>query len=163
MTSTETSTEATPEAEAETERPHDVRAITGRATWSGFLTAQNLPAVAERINRMLGGKHFTRVEVFEYRRFRPDVRPSQRLRGPIKVKSLDSGGAHAVIEDGNYVYFLDARISDQAAARAIADADRADARLVRLCFTDTQIQGEEVLPDGKRVYWTFAVEDHADY
>lgn len=128
-----------------------------RDTWHGWLTVENAAAVAERLFCMLDGRHYTMVSVYEYRAYRPEVRTSQRLIGPVRMTTHDSGSVGMQFEDGHYVWGLTARIADQNAAASAAERDR-----VRIGFTGDRLDVEEFTPEGRRVFWTVAVEDHTD-
>ena len=123
--------------------------------WFGFLTLQNVDAVAGRIRSMIGdGQPYTWVACNEgLGNYRPEVRTSQ-VAAKIRTHH-DDEHASVVVVDTYGVWSINTRLSDQDAGVQ----REPDFSAPYLKITRSQIQIEHKAPVGARLLWTIAVQD----
>lgn len=133
--------------------------------WSGDLTIENAPAVAERIRALIGsGQRYTWVAVNEYFGDRPEVRTGQVAKEVRQDVSgpYDDGErcAHIIVSDTYGSWGLHTGAASTTHARQMRDADERD--WVLLEFTCNKIVMQHHAPAGNRLFWVVAVEDERE-
>lgn len=153
-----------------------------RQNWHGYLTVDNAEAIAERLNRMLVGRHYTFVTQLGYvdghGAHEPEVRTSNHLTSPGSVSTPSTPHLPVMrfihFDDGDYSWSLSTSCPTQADAHEAVsrynaspggEKARADYReLTHLWFYgDLRVQITYHAPSGARVVWVVAVEDPPDY
>ncbi|WP_141576194.1 hypothetical protein [Actinomadura sp. WMMA1423] len=138
-----------------TQTPAEVRRIASGRDWFGFLTLENLNAVADRIRSMIGdGQRYTWVACNEgLGDYRPEVRTSQ-VAAKIRVDRRDDEHGSIIVVDTYGVWSIHTDIADQAAGMG----RQPEFSLTYLKITRGQIQMEHKAPIGARLLWTVALE-----
>lgn len=130
--------------------------LTGDAQWFGYLTLENVDAVADRIRRMLDGHRYTWVavnEAFE----RPEVRTSQVMEKVEVFRSRDDSYgelAGITVLDTYGVWGPDTTAPDERTAAQQPERDRA-----YMVIDHNKIEIKHFVPAGSRLYWVIALED----
>ena len=140
------------------ELSRDVRRLQSGRGWSGFLTLDNLDAVAGRLRALIGdGQPFTWVARNERLRSFPEVRTAQVASKIEVTRRSDADGAlgSITVVDSYQVWGLTTEAPDEQATRGCEPAFG----LPRLTFTRDQLQIEGRAPAGHRLYWVVAPED----
>lgn len=143
--------------------------------WYGYLTLENLEAVAERFRKLLGGQRYTWVACNSWlRHYFPEVRTGQRVRdGGVRVWRPEDGSKFGgiTVPDTYGTWGVDASVADQQTARQLRHAawEKAsdeqkrtdtwdDQRLTYLHIKHDRIEIEHYAPAGHRLYWVITVE-----
>lgn len=136
-----------------------------QAHWEGWLTLDNLEAVADRIRAMLAGQRYTFVAVNGLFGDCPEVRTGNALVGGVRVSRHDGFGG-VTWSDSRYVTGLHTFVQTQDEARHLAEDDEKRKRLTRVTldpsFRDPgTLLTEQWTGAGHRLYWVVAVEHEA--
>jgi hypothetical protein len=131
-------------------------------SWEGWLTLDNLDAVAARIRGLLTGQRYTFVAVTGLFGFRPEVRTGNRLNGDLRV-TRDGDYGHIVWSDSRYVTGIHTSVQTQDEAQLQAEDPSKRRLLTRVAFEPTfrdygQFEVEQTTGAGERLFWTIAVE-----
>jgi hypothetical protein len=123
--------------------------------WFGFLTLENLDAVADRIRFIIGdGQPYAWVACNEgIGDYQPEVRTSQVAKS-IRVERVEGRGSIIVV-DTYGVWSIRTDVADQYLARRREPGFS----LAYLKITRSQILMEHKAPIGARLLWTVAVQD----
>lgn len=136
----------------------DLRRLNANCDWFGYLTLENLEAVATRLRAMFGpGQPYTFVTVNELFNYRPETRTDQ-VASKIETwtEEGDSPGFGGITINDTYgVWGLHAAASNQASARKLPGTTNQ----AFLEFSRNQIKVTHRTPAGDRLYWTAAVQD----
>lgn len=128
-------------------------------TWHGMLCAANAVEVAERIQQILDGHHFTLVAANSYSETKErfcaiDVRTSLRLREPVTAK---------VDEEWTYIPIPGDRQHCGLSTRAKTQQEGRDGKphdYIHLRLEPYRITIDHYAPAGYRLQWIFATEHH---
>lgn len=139
-----------------THRSREIARIESGAEWYGYLTLNNLDAVAVRLTALIGGgRRFTSVYTNEdFWAWRPpEVRTGQTAT--VKVtRSADVTHPYITISETGWTSWLEASVADQGAARTLADTRRPP----HLRFKHDRVEITDHAPAGNKFYIVFAVE-----
>lgn len=158
MFETEQQMSASPTAET---RSPDVRRLESGLNWSGFLTLDNIDAVAGRIRAALAGKRFTFVASNEgLRNYFPEVRTGLEMREVTVSRDGDGRWASFNVSDSYGVWGAQALPPDQQAARDAGSDSKTCVymRITRGRYDEGRIEIEHYAPIGSRLCWVIAVE-----
>ncbi|MFG2001766.1 hypothetical protein ACGFNU_21705 [Spirillospora sp. NPDC048911] len=139
----------------------DVRQLRSGRNWSGFLTLDNLDAVADRIRNLIGDQqsYVWMASNEGLGDYLPSVRTGQ-VADKITVKRDDADGTligDITVHDSHGLWWITTEAADQAAARGHTPADAA-----YLEVKHDHIVIDHKVPAGHRVYWVVAVERGAE-
>lgn len=137
--------------------PADVRRLQSGREWFGFLTVENVDAVADRIRSLIGDRQpYVWVACNEgLGDYRPEVRTGQ-VAESIRAERRD-GRASIIVVDTYGVWSIRSDAADQeATARR-----KPEFGLTYLHITRGQVRMEHKAPVGARLLWTVAVEGGA--
>lgn len=137
---------------------YDLKCLASGRAFHGYLTLENLDAVADRIRDLIGdGQHYTWVACNEgLGDYRPEVRTGQVAK-TIEADRRDSDGklyGSITVNDTYGVWGIHTAVPDQAAS----PGSEVGFDLAYLRITRGQIQIEHRAPAGHRLYWVAAVE-----
>lgn len=156
------SPQSLPEAGSTTpESPYDVRALSSGREWFGYLTLENLDAVAVRLRSLIGdGQRFTFVACNEgLGNYRPEVRTSQVAR-KVEVNRDDDGRSGSIVVVDSYgVWSIH---TDAATQREAHQRGEVSFSLAYLHVRRGKVEITHRAPVGSLLYWVAAVEDHSD-
>lgn len=155
----------------------DLRRLASDRYWYGYLTLENLEAVAERIRKLLAGQRYTWVSCNSgLRHYFPEVRTGQELRDRGVTTYRDEEAQYGpfggiTVPDTYGVWGLHTDCPDQQTARRrrghawerASDEQKAtdtwdDQHLTYLHITRDKVEIEHFAPIGYRLYWVITVE-----
>lgn len=136
----------------------DVRQLRSGRNWSGFLTLDNLDAVADRIRDLIGdGQPYAWMASNEgFGNYHPEVRTGQVAR-ELNVKRFDADGTPTgdiTVHDSYGLWWITTEAADQSTARK--GQPHLDAAYLEV--THHHIVIEHKVPAGHRLYWVVAAE-----
>ncbi len=164
----------------ETEMSPDLRRLASDRDWHGYLTLENLDAVAGRMRKLLTGRRYTWTACNSgLRHYFPEVRAGQQLRdrGVTTYREEAQHGPFGgiTVPDTYGVWGLHTSAPDQRTAhqqrteawdRATEEQRRTDTwddqRLTYLHITWDKIEIEHYAIIGYRLYWVITVEPRDD-
>jgi hypothetical protein len=164
----------------ETETSLDLRRLASDRDWHGYLTLENLEAVAGRMRKLLTGRSYTWVACNSgLRHYFPEVRAGQQLRDDgVTTYRNDNGGRYSAgitVPDTYGVWGLHTDVPDQPTARkrrseawdeASEEQRRTDTwddrDLTYLHIIRDKIEIEHFAIIGYRLYWVVTVEPRDD-
>lgn len=132
-------------------------------SWEGWLTLDNLEAVATRMRSTLDGQRYTFVAVNGLFGDRPEVRTGNRLSDRGITASISARMGHITWSDNRFVTGLHTTLQTQDDAREQASKENGERRLTRVtfepCFRDPGTMLFELWTGaGHRLYWCISVE-----
>lgn len=134
---------------------YDLRQLTSRQDWSGYLTLANLDAVADRLRDMIGdGQPYTWIACNEgLGEYRPEVRTGQTVR---EIKTDPPGTEHRTItvHDSYGLWWISTDVEDRAAAHDLEPGFHR----AYLDITRTYVRIQTSAPAGHRLWWVVAIE-----
>lgn len=164
-------------ATTETPTPgsRDMARLASDRDWHGYLTLENLDAVAERLRKLLAGQRYTWVACNSgLRHYFPEVRTGQQIRDyGVRVWHPEDGSrlGGITIPDTYGIWGIDTSVPDQQTARqrrhaawekATDEQKRTDTwddrGLTYLHIKHDRIEIEHFAPIGYRLYWVVTVE-----
>jgi hypothetical protein len=120
-----------------TEMSADLAHLT-RHAYHGYLTVENVEAVADRLRKTLGDGPFIAVQASPYANDGiPTVHTGCRLSAAIEARTFESGGQALCFGDGHWSYVFDASARNQAHAAEIDEQDRTRIAFNGYVFTVT--------------------------
>lgn len=136
----------------------EARRLASDRAWFGYLTMENLDAVADRIRRMLdAGQRYTWVAVNEGRGYKPEVRTGQ-VAMKVEAWRLETGSSGEpyggiTVNDTYGTWGIHTTAIDQRAAQKQVSRDKAFIHIEH-----GQIRVEHYAPAGHRLRWVAALE-----
>lgn len=139
----------------------EIKRLTSGREWFGYLTLENLDAVADRIRRMIGdGQPYTWVAVNEGFDYKPEVRTSQIATNVEAYRLETNGKPHGdiTVVDTYGIWSVHTDVADQTEVRAQLGNERAR-ELAYLTFSHNLIRVQHSAPAGYRLHWVAALEE----
>jgi len=146
---------------------NDIKELEEAYRWAGFLTVENIEAVAERLRRDFLGRPYTWVTVDEFMLWRPEVSTGRLLEKVIVHKDAHDGRAFGdlTLISNESLSFISTMVADREEALKVhyegtqgKELTWAAKQLSHITIKDRQVRIEHYNDEGQRMFWTLALE-----